>query len=118
MVHILDLLKDKLEIAKNYLLPEIYSMYNYTDKDVVFTEDCLSYIIQNFTDSESGVRNLKRCLDNLVSLINLYNISKNDKKIVERKIEEFQLPITLTTDNVDKLLKEEKGDKPPEHMYM
>ena len=111
-------LKDKLEIAKNYLLPEIYSMYNYTDKDVVFTEDCLSYIIQNFTDSESGVRNLKRCLDNLVSLINLYNISKNDKKIVERKIEEFQLPITLTNDNVDKLLKKEKGDKPPEHMYM
>tara|TARA_Y100000385_G_scaffold284527_1_gene342660 strand:+ start:3225 stop:5078 length:1854 start_codon:yes stop_codon:yes gene_type:complete len=111
-------LKDKLEIAKNYLLPEIYSMYNYTDKDVVFTEDCLSYIIQNFTDSESGVRNLKRCLDNLVSLINLYNISKNDKKIVERTIEEFQLPITLTTDIVDKLLKKEKGDKPPEHMYM
>ena len=111
-------MKDKLEIAKNYLLPEIYSMYNYTDKDVVFTEDCLSYIIQNFTDSESGVRNLKRCLDNLVSLINLYNISKNDKKIVERTIEEFQLPITLTTDIVDKLLKKEKGDKPPEHMYM
>ena len=111
-------LKDKLEIAKNYLLPEIYSVYNYSDKDITFTDDCITYIIKNFTSEESGVRNLKRCLDNLVSLINLYNISKNDKKIIDTKIEEFKLPITLTNDNIDSLLKKEKGDKPPEHMYM
>ena len=111
-------LKDKLEIAKNYLLPEIYSVYNYSDKDITFSDDCITYIIKNFTSEESGVRNLKRCLDNLVSLINLYNISKNDKKIIDTKIEEFKLPITLTNDNIDSLLKKEKGDKPPEHMYM
>lgn len=111
-------LKDKLEIAKNYLLPEIYSVYNYTDKDITFSDDCITYIIKNFTSEESGVRNLKRCLDNLVSLINLYNISKNDKKIVDTKIEEFKLPISLTNENIDSLLKKEKVDKPPEHMYM
>ena len=111
-------LKDKLEIAKNYLLPEIYSVYNYSDKDITFSDDCITYIIKNFTSEESGVRNLKRCLDNLVSLLNLYNISKNDKKIVDTKIEEFKLPITLTNDNIDSLLKKEKVDKPPEHMYM
>lgn len=111
-------LKDKLEIAKNYLLPEIYSVYNYTDKDITFSDDCITYIIKNFTSEESGVRNLKRCLDNLISLINLYNISKNDKKIVDTKIEEFKLPITLTNENIDSLLKKEKVDKPPEHMYM
>ena len=111
-------LKDKLEIAKNYLLPEIYIVYNYTDKDITFSDDCITYIIKNFTSEESGVRNLKRCLDNLVSLINLYNISKNDKKIVDTKIEEFKLPITLTNENIDSLLKKEKVDKPPEHMYM
>ena len=111
-------LKDKLEIAKNYLLPEIYSIYNYTDKDITFSDDCITYIIKNFTSEESGVRNLKRCLDNLVSLINLYNISKNDKKIIDTKIEEFKLPITLTNENIDSLLKKEKVDKPPEHMYM
>lgn len=111
-------LKDKLEIAKNYLLPEIYSVYNYSDKDITFSDDCITYIIKNFTSEESGVRNLKRCLDNLVSLLNLYNISKNDKKIVDTKIEEFKLPITLTNENIDSLLKKEKVDKPPEHMYM
>ena len=111
-------LKDKLEIAKNYLLPEIYVVYNYTDKDITFTDDCITYIIKNFTSEESGVRNLKRCLDNLVSLINLYNISKNDKKIIDTKIEEFKLPITLTNENIDSLLNKEKVDKPPEHMYM
>ena len=111
-------LKDKLEIAKNYLLPEIYSVYNYTDKEIAFSDDCITYIIKNFTSEESGVRNLKRCLDNLVSLINLYNISKNDKKIIDTKIEEFKLPITLTNENIDSLLNKEKVDKPPEHMYM
>ena len=111
-------LKDKLEIAKNYLLPEIYSVYNYTDKDITFTDECITYIINNFTSDESGVRNLKRCLDNLISLLNLYNISKNDKKIIDTKIKEFKLPIILTNENVDSLLKKDKGEKPPEHMYM
>jgi len=111
-------LKDKLEIAKNYLLPEIYSVYNYNHKDITFTDDSITYIIKNFTSEESGVRNLKRCLDNLVSLLNLYNISKNDKKIVDTKIDAFKLPITLTNDNIDSLLNKEKVDKPPEHMYM
>jgi ATP-dependent Lon protease len=111
-------IKDKLEIAKNYLLPEIYSVYNYTEKDITFPDECISYIIANFTSEEKGVRNLKRCLDNLVSIINLYSISANDKSIIDTKLETFRLPMTLTIESVDKLLKKETSEKPPEHMYM
>jgi len=111
-------LNDKLEIAKNYLLPEIYAVYSYTENDITFTDECITYIIKNFTSEESGVRNLKRCLDNIVSILNLYSISKNDKDIIDTKIKEFKLPITLINDNIDSLLKKEKGDTPPANMYL
>ena len=34
------------------------------------------------------------------------------------KIKDFKLPITLTKDHINALLKVNNTDKPPEHMYM
>ena len=75
-------LEDKLEIANNYLLPEIYKTYNYTNTDIIFSNATLTHIIKNYTD-ESGVRNLKRCLENIISILNIYNLSQNDSSIIK-----------------------------------
>ena len=34
------------------------------------------------------------------------------------KIKDFKMPITLTQEHINALLKVTNGDKPPEHMYM
>ena len=112
--------KDKLQIAHNYLLPEIYQLFNYTNQDITFTDDVLREIIKTYTNGEEGVRNLKRCLESIVSTLNIYHLTKSEDKedILDMKIKDFKLPITLTLDHIKDLLKITNGDKPPEHMYM
>ena len=112
--------KDKLQIAHNYLLPEIYQLFNYTNRDITFTDDVLREIIKTYTGGEEGVRNLKRCLESIVSTLNIYHLTKSEDKedILDMKIKDFKLPITLTLEHIKDLLKITNGDKPPEHMYM
>jgi len=112
--------KDKIKISKDYLLPEIYELFNYTNEDIIFTDEILTEIISKFTSREEGVRNLKRCLESIVSTLNIYHLTKSDKEdIIDMKIKDFKLPITLTTQHVSDLLKINNSfDKPPDHMYV
>ena len=111
--------KDKIQIANNYLLPEIYDLFNYTKEDIIFNEDILTDIISKYTGGEEGVRNLKRCLESIVSTLNIYHLTKNDEKdIIDMKIKDFKLPITLTNSHITSLLKIDNTDKAPEHLYI
>jgi len=111
-------MKDKIQIAQNYLLPEIYVMYNYTTDDISFSDETITHIVEKYTESEEGVRNLKRCLENIVSILNIYNLTDNENMLMESKIKDFKLPINLTIEHVSALLKINNGDKPPENMYL
>ena len=112
--------KDKLQIAHNYLLPDILTTFGYTKEDIIFTDEILTEIVKQYTGGEEGVRNLKRCIENIISTLNIYHLTKSDTKedIVDMKIKDFKLPITLTKDHINSLLKANNTDKPPEHMYM
>jgi ATP-dependent Lon protease, bacterial type len=85
-----------------------------------FPDEVLQEIIQTYTGGEEGVRNLKRCLENIISTLNIYHLTKSDDKedIIDMKIKDFKLPITLTKDHIKELLKITNSDKPPEHMYL
>lgn len=113
-------IKDKLQIAHNYLIPDILEMFDYTKEDITFTDEILTEIVQKYTCGEEGVRNLKRCIENIISTLNIYHLTKCDDKddFLDIKIKDFKMPITLTIENINALLKVTNGDKPPEHMYM
>ena len=86
-------------------------------------DDVIEKIISNFTNKEEGVRNLKRCIETIVSKINIYNLSYNEKEDKEDidltfEIKDFKLPLTITSDIIDILLKNKSPDGPPSHMYM
>ena len=91
-----------------------------TKEDIIFTDEILTSMIQKYTGGEEGVRNLKRCLENIISTLNIYHLTKCDDKedILDMKIKDFKLPITLKQEHIDALLKITNTDKPPEHMYM
>ena len=110
--------KDKIQIAQNYLLPEIYVMYNYTTDDISFSDETITHIVDKYTESEEGVRNLKRCLENIVSILNIYNLTDNENMLMESKIKDFKLPINLTIEHISALLKINTTDKPPVNMYL
>jgi ATP-dependent Lon protease len=112
--------KDKLQIAHNYLLPDIYQLFNYTKEDITFTDEILTEIISTYTAGEEGVRNFKRCLESIISTMNIYHLTKSEGKddIIDMKIKDFKLPITLNTEHITSLLKVDSSGKSPEHMYL
>ena len=113
-------IKDKLQIAHNYLIPDILETFDYTKEDITFTDEILTEIVQKYTAGEEGVRNLKRCIENIISTLNIYHLTKCEGKddFLDIKIKDFKMPITLTIEHLNALLKVTNGDKPPEHMYM
>ena len=114
-------LKDKIEISNNYLLPELFDTFLFTKDDILFSNGTLEYIIENYTNKEEGVRNLKRCLETIISKINIYNLtySKNEDKMdLNYEIKDFKLPLTITNDLIITLLYKKENNGPPEHMYM
>jgi len=69
------------------------------------------------------VRNLKRCLETIISKVNIYNLSQtksNETQIpLTFSIDNFNIPLKINKERVDSLLsKKEDKFKPPEHMYM
>ena len=116
--------EDKISICRNYLLPELMETFLFKGDDLIISDETLLYIIDRYTGKEEGVRNLKRCLETIISKINIYNLSQNGKESEENvkmnfKIKEFALPLTVTIDIVPELLSvKSDNDKPPEHMYM
>ena len=114
--------KEKIEIAKNYLLPELLSTFMFDEKDIILNDSIIEYIINNHTDKEEGVRNLKRCIETIISKINIYNLSydeeSKDSVDLTYTIKDFKLPLEINNDIVDILLKIKKTDGPPTFMYM
>jgi hypothetical protein len=76
--------KDKVVIAKNYLLPKIREMVAFTETDVVIPDETIEYIASNkqFSQDEKGVRNLKRCLEIIFTKLNLYRLMKKEPDVV------------------------------------
>jgi ATP-dependent Lon protease len=72
--------KDKVVIAKNYLLPKIREMVAFSETDVVIPDETIEYIASNkqFSQDEKGVRNLKRCLEIIFTKLNLYRLMKKE----------------------------------------
>ena len=78
--------QDKIRIATDYLLPKLREQLKMTEEQVVFAPGVMQYIIQNFCSGESGVRNLKRCLETILTKLNLYRLMKEDSKLFEQEI--------------------------------
>ena len=71
----------KLVIAKNYLIPKIEKNVNFKEDEINVTDEVLTHIIDNYTENEKGVRNLKRCLEIIYTKLNLYRLMKPDTKL-------------------------------------
>ena len=113
--------KDKLIISKNYLLPKIREQAKFEDNEIQFDDTILEYIINDFTEKESGVRNLKRCLEIIYTKLNLYRLMKPDINLFENSEgfklkEKISFPLTLTKSIIDNLINKSK-DEIPYGMY-
>jgi ATP-dependent Lon protease len=112
-------LKQKNIIANNYLMPRIKENVNIIDDEIIFTDDTLKYIIENYTNSEKGVRNLKRCIEIIYTKINLYRLMKPGTNLFKEEMSlNVEFPFTVTPNVVEKLIKKEENNEYYKSFYM
>lgn len=79
---------EKIDIAKNYLIPNIYKEHLVCSKEIKFSNDIILDIINLYT-KEAGVRDLQRNLSTIV------------RKIVTKSVKEVNSPIKVTLKKSD-----------------
>lgn len=94
--------KDKIAIGMNYLLPIALKEVNLTEK-VSFSKEIIEYILENHAKEESGVREFKRAIEQVVQKINMLRVF--NAKDMPFFIENFSLPFTIQKKHVDLFLK-------------
>jgi ATP-dependent Lon protease len=104
--------KEKITIARNYILPKIREQVNFNEEDVIIPDDTIQYIVTNeaLTHGEDGVRNLKRCLEIIYTKLNLFRLVKPDtENIFAKEINiKVSFPFTVTRKDVDVFIKNEQ----------
>ena len=99
--------KEKLIIAKDFLLPKIREQVAFKNDELIIPDDVLTDIIKNesITLGEEGVRNLKRCLEIIHTKLNLFRLMKPEKNIFAKEIDmQVTFPVTVTNNHIKKLV--------------
>jgi ATP-dependent Lon protease len=109
---------DKITISQNYLIPSISQNVNFDKDQIIISDDAIKYIVENFTDGEKGVRNLRRCLEIIYTKLNLYRLMEKGSTLFDsEETIEVTYPFNVSIEIVDKLLKKKNDDHFWKHMY-
>jgi ATP-dependent Lon protease len=101
--------KDKRTISKDYLIPTIIKQVNFKEDDIIIPDETIDYLVENYTEGEKGVRNLKRSLEIIYTKLNLYRLMKPDSTLFEKEMTlKVEFPYTVTQDIVKKLIKKDE----------
>ena len=94
--------KEKVAIAENYLLPAALKDVGLTEK-VAISKDILEYILREYASEEAGVRELKRCMEQITQKVNMLRMFNS--KELPFYIKEFSLPFVVKKEHIDLFLK-------------
>ena len=96
--------KDKIVIVKNHLYPKLCEQISLTPDDILIDDSVLDFIIDSKCVKEEGVRNLKRCIETILTKINLYRLMTPGTQLFDEKTIKIDLPYTVTREFVSKVL--------------
>jgi len=109
-------LKQKTAIAEQYLLPSALKEVNLTER-ISISKDILTHIIEEYANDEKGVRELKRCIEQVTQKINMLRMFNSPD--LPFHIKDFSLPFIVKRDHMKLFLKKkENPNAPPPGMYM
>lgn len=80
---------EKLNLAKEYLLPSIYLEYHLTPEEICFTDEALNHIILDYTN-EAGVRDLRRKLETILRKVIMEYTKKKKNLNVKLEIKDIK----------------------------
>jgi len=100
-------LKDKLAIAEKFLVSNALKEVH-LDEKVSFSKEVVQYILETYAKDEPGVREFKRCIEQVVQKINMLRIFNS--KDMPFHIPNFSLPFVLKREHVDLFLKKKNSN--------
>ena len=106
--------KDKITIAEQYLLPAALKELGLHER-IAIGKDIIPHILDNYANDEAGVRELKRCIEQVVQKINMLRLFNTAD--LPFHIKDFSLPFTLKKEHIDLFLKK-KSNKDMSFMKM
>ena len=107
--------KEKLTIAEQFLLPQALDEVGLREQ-VDVSKEVLQHIIEYYAGDEAGVRELKRCMEQISQKINMLRMFNS--KDLPFYVKDFKLPFVVKKEHVELFLKKrESRDKPPMGMY-
>jgi len=90
--------EDKISIAKEYILKDLVDNIGMEPKDVVFSEEILRKIINEYTEEE-GVRSLRRCLETILLKLNMAKYTT-----IDNELKNLSFPVVVNQELVKTLL--------------
>ena len=107
--------KEKMEIAERFLLPGALKEVNLSER-VGIPKEVVSHILDTYAKEEKGVRELKRCMEQVAQKLNMLRLFNSPD--LPFHIKGFSLPFILKKEHVDKFLKEKKPSMDESAMRM
>jgi ATP-dependent Lon protease len=109
--------KEKLAIAENFLIPTALKDVGLMEK-VAISKEVLEHMLKEYAHEETGVRELKRCVEQIAQKINMLRIF--NAKELPFYIKDFHLPFVVKKEHIDLFLKKKTPsmDVSVQRMYM
>jgi ATP-dependent Lon protease len=89
---------EKISIAQNYILKDLVDNIGMNPGDVIFPDEILKKIINEYT-SEEGVRNLRRCLETILLKLNMAKYTT-----IGNEVKNLSFPVVMNDGLVKTLL--------------
>jgi ATP-dependent Lon protease len=107
--------RQKTIIAEKYLLPIALKSVNLVER-VVISKEILANIIETYSGSERGVRELNRCIEHVTQKLNMLRMYNEPE--LPFHIKDFQLPFTVKREHLGLFLKKRDEDDISKSMYV
>ncbi len=101
--------KDKTEILKGHIWPQLLDRLRFDHEDVKFTDDGLKFLINEYSKEEKGVRTLIRTVEGLMTRLNMLRVA--DRETMQEY--PFYMDLTLPLQIDEKVIKTLLGDINP-----
>lgn len=114
---------EKVTILKDYALPEALEKIGMKPGEITFTPEAINKIIhmkRDVSDSQ-GLRPMKAVIEQIVSRVNFYKMNSSSKTLLKNlnfKIDNFELPLKITSKMIDDMVEGEKLPSYINSMYI
>lgn len=87
---------EKVEIAQNFILPSILNDFSIGAEDIIFNDDAIKHIAQNFCE-DNGARDLKKGVESIVrKVLSIWDsVETRDKVVVDKAFVDATLESTI-----------------------